>query len=844
MNAELYILRNAGGKAALSNSELNAIANALRTSDTKLVYKTELDADEDRILECVIQSTDTNEKIDYVIIPNAFDGNVNTVIYRTLSDIVSHKHSSVKRRFTEKNGDGETELVKAEPIGEKQLENGCFFVINGVSFILLPKDKASVLEKMVKKAIPFVNERNEKRAKKAEEEAAKAEKKDDGLKLSGNEPTAEVQLKTYNRATISNGGKGSGSRIDANKITVIDNTDTDGVVLSGVREPKEKVGFFKERFVPLKTDSGKEKARKIILDLAIIVFIVTAVIILKLMVLDPVENSKKYDEIRDLVKTEAVEVATEITTDAEGHKVVIQVKQSKKWDKLKQINSEVVGWVTIDGTNIDYPVLQHPGDNDDGQFYLHRDIYRNYSGYGSIFLDYRSNKAVKSKNLILHGHHMNDGSMFQNLMGYGKYTADMSFYNDHPTIEFDTPDGDAVYKIISVFKTSTLDAHGDFFNYLVGSFESDAEFMNYVYLVRARSLINTGVTCNEKDQLLTLSTCSYEYSEFRTVVVARKTRVGEDSSVDTSRASANPNPLWPDVYYGFDDSKKPKVTTFKTESKNGRISWYDGKGNLKGKERMFTLHDEEDELASENASAAASATTPAATQQEVTQPQTQPPTQAPPTEEPEVKAESILFNYSTLVVPIGGSDKLEIYWTPSNVTDKSIKWESSNANIATISPGGLVKAKSPGECTITAETENGKKTSCKIVVTGRQATKLTISPSNYSTDKKGEQFKLTATVEPSNHTSTVKWTSSNTKVATVTSNGTVRTKGYGECRITASIDGLEVSCTVTVNKPSTPTQAPTKAPAPPTQAPTQPPTAAPTQAPEPTAQIEEKTDGE
>ena len=820
MNAELYILRNAGGKAALSNSELNAIANALRTSDTKLVYKTELDADEDRILECVIQSTDTNEKIDYVIIPNAFDGNVNTVIYRTLSDIVSHKDSSVKRRFTEKNGDGETELVKAEPIGEKQLENGCFFVINGVSFILLPKDKASVLEKMVKKAIPFVNERNEKRAKKAEEEAAKAEKKDDGLKLSGNEPTAEVQLKTYNRATISNGGKGSGSRIDANKITVIDNTDTDGVVLSGVRESKEKVGFFKERFVPLKTDSGKEKARKIILDLAIIVFIVTAVIILKLMVLDPVENSKKYDEIRDLVKTEAVEVATE----------------------LKQINSEVVGWVTIDGTNIDYPVLQHPGDNDDGQFYLHRDIYRNYSGYGSIFLDYRSNKAVKSKNLILHGHHMNDGSMFQNLMGYGKYTADMSFYNDHPTIEFDTPDGDAVYKIISVFKTSTLDAHGDFFNYLVGSFESDAEFMNYVYLVRARSLINTGVTCNEKDQLLTLSTCSYEYSEFRTVVVARKTRVGEDSSVDTSRASANPNPLWPDVYYGFDDSKKPKVTTFKTESKNGRISWYDGKGNLKGKERMFTLHDEEDELASENASAAASATTPAATQQEVTQPQTQPPTQAPPTEEPEVKAESILFNYSTLVVPIGGSDKLEIYWTPSNVTDKSIKWESSNANIATISPGGLVKAKSPGECTITAETENGKKTSCKIVVTGRQATKLTISPSNYSTDKKGEQFKLTATVEPSNHTSTVKWTSSNTKVATVTSNGTVRTKGYGECRITASIDGLEVSCTVTVNKPSTPTQAPTKAPAPPTQAPTQPPTAAPTQAPEPTAQIEEKTD--
>lgn len=829
MNAELYILRNSEGKASLSNSELNAIANSLRASDTKLVYKTELDADEDRIIECVVQSTDPNEKIDYIIIPNAFDGNVNTVIYRTLSDIVSHKDSSVKKRFTEKNGESEAELLKAEPIEEKQLENGCFFVINGVSFILLPKAKAYMLDRMIKKAIPFVNEKNEKRAREAE--AAKASKEDDGLKLSGNEPTAEVQLKTYNRATISNGGKGNGSRIDAQKITVIDNTNDDGVVFAGLSEPKKKIGFFKERFVPLKTDSGKEKARKIILDLAIIVFIVTAIIVLKVLVLDPIENSKKYDEIRDLVKTEAVEVATEITTDAEGHKVVIQVKQSKKWDKLKQINSEVVGWVTIDGTNIDYPVLQHPGDNDDEQFYLHRDIYKNYSGYGSIFLDYRSNNAVKSKNLILHGHHMNDGSMFQNLMGYGKYTADMSFYNDHPTIEFDTPDGDAVYKIISVFKTNTLDAHGDFFNYLVGSFESDAEFMNYVYLVRARSLINTGVTCNEKDQLLTLSTCSYEYSDFRTVVVARKTRVGEDSNVDTSKASANPTPLWPDVYYGFDDSKKPKVTTFKTESKNGGISWYDGKGNLKGEERMFTLHDDEDELASENTSSTNPSTQPPSTQP----PATQSPTQAPPTEQPDVQAESILFNYSTLVVPIGESDKLEIYWTPSNVTDKSIKWESSNANIATISLGGIVKAKSPGECTITAETSNGKKTSCKIVVTGRQATKLTISPSNYSTDQKGEQFKLTATVEPSNHTSTVKWTSSNTNVATVTSNGTVRTKGYGECRITASIDGLEVSCTVTVNKPSTPTQAPT-------QAPTKAPTHSPTQAPEPTAPAEEKTD--
>ena len=225
--------------AAKPEKDPRDIANALKANDTKLVYRTELDSDEDRIIECVIQSTAPNEKIDYIIIPNAFDGNVNTVIYRTLSDIVSDKDSSVKRRFSEKNGSEETEFAKAKPIGENQLENGCFFVINGKSFILLPKAKASAIDRMLKEAIPFINAENKKRAKAAEKK-----------KSVKNETSAdEVQLKTYNRATISNGGKGN-NRIDAQKITVIDNTSDDGVILSGTREPREKVGFFKERFPP------------------------------------------------------------------------------------------------------------------------------------------------------------------------------------------------------------------------------------------------------------------------------------------------------------------------------------------------------------------------------------------------------------------------------------------------------------------------------------------------------------------------------------------------------------------------------------------------------------------
>ncbi|MBQ1992095.1 MAG: class B sortase [Clostridia bacterium] len=549
---------------------------------------------------------------------------------------------------------------------------------------------------------------------------------------------------------------------------------------------QKKGPTFKERFIPLKEDDGKEKARKIVLDIAIIVFIVTAIILTKVAVIDPFLNNKKYDELRETVKNE-IEIATEVTTDAEGNEVVRKIKTNKDWKKLKDINKEVIAWVQIKDTNVDYPVLQHKEDTLDYQYYLYKDIYKEYSGYGSVFADFRSNRGVDSKNIILHGHNMKDGSMFENLMGYGKYKPDMDYYRKHPTIEFDTPKGVATYKIISVFKTSTLDAHGEFFNYLTASFSSDAEFMNYVYLVRERSLIDTGVTCNEDDQLLTLSTCSYEYSDFRTVVVARKTRVGESSKVDVSKAKANSDPLWPDVYYNYDKSSKPKVTTFKTENKKKKIAWYDGKGNLDGRERMFTLHDN-DRPKNEDAS------------EETTENITQPPTEAPI-----IHPEGVMLDYSQMVMDIGDIETLKIIWSPENTTEKSgVKWISSNANVARVASGGRVTAVGPGECTITVQTANGHEYSTTVIVNGVLATKLTLSSSSYRTNKLGETFLLAATYEPSNVTNkAISWTSSDNSVATVTSGGLVKITGYGSCTITAKLDSLTCRCTITVIQPAT-----------------------------------------
>ena len=163
------------------------------------------------------------------------------------------------------------------------------------------------------------------------------------------------------------------------------------------------------------------------------------------------------------------------------------------WDELKDINDEIVGWIQINDTQIDYPVLWHKDDDMSGQYYLTHNYKGDYDSYGSIFLDYRCTEGTNSKNIIMHGHHMNDGSMFGELMNYGGTSGNLDFYKEQPTIRFDTPQANGTYKIISIFKTNTLSSQGKFFNYMIGNFQHEKDFMNYVYNVRVRSLINCPV---------------------------------------------------------------------------------------------------------------------------------------------------------------------------------------------------------------------------------------------------------------------------------------------------------------------------------------------------------------
>lgn len=328
---------------------------------------------------------------------------------------------------------------------------------------------------------------------------------------------------------------------------------------------KEKFIDFIKSFIPSKHDDKKTIISKSVVLAAIAAFLVGGGMLLNFYVIQPYINSRNMNDIQDVFYSNVI-------TDENGN--VIVDSTTKNWKGLKKINKEIVAWLKIENSEIDYPVLYHKGDNQDSQYYLDRNYKKQKSAYGSIFIDYRCKKGVGSKNLILHGHNMEDGSMFASLIKYGK--GDVKYYKTAPTVSFATPNRDEEWIIFAVLKVDVSNSNKTAFNYMIGDFESDAQFMNYVYSIKQLSYLNVDVPINEEDSLLTMSTCSYESQNGRTVVIARKVRPDEDVSSYIRKAKKN--------------SPVSKITTtFSKDLEAGKIKWYDGKGNLKGEEKTEYL---------------------------------------------------------------------------------------------------------------------------------------------------------------------------------------------------------------------------------------------------------------
>lgn len=180
---------------------------------------------------------------------------------------------------------------------------------------------------------------------------------------------------------------------------------------------------------------------------------------------------------------------------------------------LHEENPDCIGWITIEGTMIDYPVMYHP---EEENYYLKRDFNGEYSTNGCLFISELCDPD-DCDNLIIYGHHMNSGKMFAALEGY----KELDFYEAHPFISYNTLHGLEVYQVFAVFCTPVYTGN-DFAYYTFTKAGTEAEFTDYVKAVKSRSLYDTGATASYGEQLLTLSTCEYSQKNGRVVVVAKK----------------------------------------------------------------------------------------------------------------------------------------------------------------------------------------------------------------------------------------------------------------------------------------------------------------------------------
>ncbi len=245
----------------------------------------------------------------------------------------------------------------------------------------------------------------------------------------------------------------------------------------------------------------KVNIKRLILIILILVLIIS-LSVAAYFLFNRYKNKKDNEELKEIINN------------------VDENKPNERIEKVKELqkeNSDIIGWLEIENSNISYPVLQ----GEDNDYYMTHNYKKEYSKDGSLFLDKDYDWSLPSTNLLIYGHNnMSSTEMFVGLMKY----KEESYYNDHKTIRFTTNEEDAKYEIISVFLSRVYykSETNVFRYYYFINAKDETEFNDFVNNAKKASLYDTGVTAEYGDQLLTLSTCSYHTTDGRLAVVAKK----------------------------------------------------------------------------------------------------------------------------------------------------------------------------------------------------------------------------------------------------------------------------------------------------------------------------------
>lgn len=245
------------------------------------------------------------------------------------------------------------------------------------------------------------------------------------------------------------------------------------------------------------------RLKKLLIIITILACIVSLIIVGYIFIKDYLECNSNNENIDDLIDEVFIEDSNENENNID-------------WDYLRSINEDIIGWIEIENTNINYPVLQ----GTDNEYYMTHNYKKEKSKKGSIFLTKDYDWNIPSTNLLIYGHNLRNGTMFEELLEY----ENEEFYKEHPIIRFTTAEEDAEYVIISVFKSRVYYKYEKnvFRYYYFVNAKTQEEYNEFIGNAKKASLYNIEETAVFGDQLITLSTCSYHTEDGRFVVVGRK----------------------------------------------------------------------------------------------------------------------------------------------------------------------------------------------------------------------------------------------------------------------------------------------------------------------------------
>lgn len=294
-------------------------------------------------------------------------------------------------------------------------------------------------------------------------------------------------------------------------------------------------------YIPNKKDNLKQIIIKIVFLLSLLLFIISSCFIISYFSVAEKQKNVLSDAQKIWYQTK-IPSTEEVTEEAKSPQEIL----------LEQ-NSDFKGWISINGTNINNPIYQ----TDNNDFYLNHNNLKKNSTYGSLFFDFENTitENKTDKNLVIYGHNMKNGSMFGEL----KKFKNLDFYKEHPTINFSTLYDNSTYKIYAIFLLNAYKADDN--NYIYNIFRKDfinsSDFSVWVKEACDRSIIDTKVDVEYGDDILTLVTCSNDFTNARLVVMARKTRQDESPKVETYNAKTNKNPRYPKLWYDERNIKFP-----------------------------------------------------------------------------------------------------------------------------------------------------------------------------------------------------------------------------------------------------------------------------------------------